>query len=276
VLGIALDLYNVVRLTARPGRSIEIVSPMGEEKRGGARAMVLKAANLFFDWSRQLRRGFDLELEGDIPIARGLGSSVTIRLGVVAALNELTASKLSRQRLLEMVTQLEGHPDNAAPAVFGGFTAAGKVNHSIRCIRFPLDRRLKFIALIPHFEISTKEARKLLPHSFSKGDTVYNINRAALITAAFASGDLKQLAGLFEDRIHQPYRERLIPQLSRVIRAGEAVGAVGGWLSGSGSTIMCLALEKADQIAAAMKKELPDSEVRVLTADNEGFKLVGS
>jgi homoserine kinase len=235
--------------------------------------MVLKAANLFFERAGKTAFAFDLWLAGEVPLARGLGSSVTVRLGVVAALNELTQRPLDRQQLLEIVSRLEGHPDNAAPAVFGGFTVAGQVGKAVRCLGFPVDHKLRFVTLIPDFEVSTKEARKLVPASFSKADTVHNLNRASLITAAFASGNYKQLRGLFDDRLHQPYRERLIPQLSRVIQAGERAGAIGGWLSGSGSTIMCLALDKADAIAAEMLKQLPNGKVLVLGADNEGYTV---
>jgi homoserine kinase len=158
---------------------------------------------------------------------------------------------------------------------------AGIVGKTGRCFRFPVSPRLKFVTLIPHFEVSTKQARKLVPSMFSKDDTVHNLNRAALISAAFASGDYDTLRGLFEDRVHQPYRERLIPQLSRVIRAGEKAGAIGGWLSGSGSSIICITLDRPQVVAKAMQKqfrsrevELADSEVRILTADNEGAKIL--
>jgi homoserine kinase len=133
---------------------------------------------------------------------------------------------------------------------------------------------LKFIALIPRFEVSTERARKLVPAVFSKADAVHNLNRAALISAAFTGANYAALPGLFDDRVHQPYREQLIPQLSRVIHAGEKAGALGGWLSGSGSTIMCITLDKADAVARAMRRQLPDSDVRILAADNEGAKIV--
>jgi len=100
------------------------------------------------------------------------------------------------------------------------------------------------------------------------------LNRAALITAALAAGDYEALRGVFDDRIHQPQRAALIPQLARVIHAGERAGVIGGFLSGSGSAIICLAVQNTDAVARAMQRQLPDSTIKILTADNEGFKVM--
>jgi homoserine kinase len=140
-------------------------------------------------------------------------------------------------------------------------------------LRCPVSPKAKFVTLIPRFELSTEQARKLVPQTFSKADTVHSLNRAALISAAFALGDYESLRGVFDDRVHQPYREQLIPQLSAVIRAGEKAGAIGGWLSGSGSTIMCLTLENPETVAQAMQRVLKDSDVQILTADKDGVKV---
>lgn len=273
-LGIAVKLYNRVCVTPAGKPGVRITSVIADDARAGAEQMLGEAAALFFKRTRTAKFGFDISLTGDVPIARGLGSSVTARLGAVAALNELAGTKLDRQGLLELVTELEGHPDNAAPAIFGGFTAAGMVADSVRLLRCPVPSKLKFVTLIPRFEVSTAKARKLVPMSFSKADTVHNLNRSSLISAAFALGDYEALRGCFDDRVHQPYREQLIPQLSAVIRAGEKAGAIGGWLSGSGSTIMCLTLEKPEAVASAMRRQLKDSDVHILTADNGGVTVV--
>jgi homoserine kinase len=274
-LGLAVRLYNFVEVQPVAKRGVEITSPISDEARAGATAMLSESAALFFKRAKKKSFGFRISLTGEVPIARGLGSSVTARLGVVAALNELTGAKLDRPALLDLVTELEGHPDNAAPAIFGGFTAAGLVGKSVRVVRVPVSPKVKFVTLIPRFELSTEKARKLVPQSFSKADTVHNLNRAALISAAFALGDYEALRGTFDDRVHQPYREQLIPQLSAVIRAGEKAGAIGGWLSGSGSTIMCLTSQNAEAVAKAMQRQLKDSDVFILQADRDGVKIVG-
>ncbi len=275
-LGLAVALHNRVAVTRRDGKGATVTSPIPEEARAGATAMFEAAAAAFFRSAKVRAFGFDVHVAGEVPMARGLGSSVTARLGCVAGLNALCGSPLDRQGLLQIVSDLEGHPDNAAPAVYGGFTAAGFVDGQVRCLRVPLKRDVRFVTLIPSFEVSTPEARKLVPQTFSKQDTVHALNRSALVATAFALGDYGALAGLFDDRVHQPYRAALIPQLDPVIRAGVKAGATGGWLSGSGSTIMCLAVAGADTaaIAKAMLGKLRGSAVHVLRPDNDGVKVL--
>jgi homoserine kinase len=272
-LGLAVALYNRATVRRRSDRRVEITSPIAEEARAGALAMLEEAAAAFFKKTHAQRFGVDLHLAGDVPIARGLGSSVTARLGCVAGLNALAGSPLDRQGLLEVVAALEGHPDNAAPAVFGGFTAAGFVGSEVRCIRVPLPSRIRLVTLIPHFEVSTPEARKRVPQTFSKADTIHILNRASLVTAAFATGRLENLRGCFDDRIHQPYRAALIPGMDAILAAGVKAGAIGGWLSGSGSTLMCLALDNPEAIATAMQRKMPKAAVHILKPDNAGLKL---
>jgi homoserine kinase len=272
-LGLAVALYNRATVRRRSDRRVEITSPIAEDARAGALAMLEEAAAAFFKKTHAQRFGVDLHLAGDVPIARGLGSSVTARLGCVAGLNALAGNPLDRQGLLEVVAALEGHPDNAAPAVFGGFTAAGFVGSEVRCIRVPLPSRIRLVTLIPHFEVSTPEARKRVPQTFSKADTIHILNRASLVTAAFATGRLENLRGCFDDRIHQPYRAALIPGMDAILAAGVKAGAIGGWLSGSGSTLMCLALDNPEAIATAMQRKMPKAAVHILKPDNAGLKL---
>lgn len=270
-LGIALSLYNRVRITRNETAAPRITSPIAEEARPGATALIAEAAALYFRSTGQDPFGFDIHLSGDVPIARGLGSSVTVRLGTLAALHVLTGRALDRRQLFQWVTELEGHPDNAAPATFGGFTAAGIIDGEARCLRLTVHPALRFVAVIPPFEVSTEAARRLLPPSYARADVVHNLSRVALIVAAFAQGDTDSLRGLFEDRLHQPYREPLIPSLRAVVRAGVRAGAVGGWLSGSGSTILCVTLADPEAVGRAMAGEIPGGAIRILRADTRGF-----
>lgn len=273
-LGVALKLYNFVRVRPAAGKVVRLVSALTPGPHDGAQAMAAEAARLFFKRARQRAFGLEVTLKSDVPMSRGLGSSATVRLGVIAALNALTRAGLERHQLMELATELEHHPDNAAPATFGGFTAAGFLNGGVRCLRFAVSLRLKFVVLIPRYAVSTVKARQLVPPTFSRADTVHSLNRAALISAAFAASDYEALRGLLEDRVHQPYREQLIPQLNRIIRAGEKAGAIGGWLCGSGPAVICITLKNAAAVAQAMQRQLRESEVKVLTADNEGVKVV--
>jgi homoserine kinase len=217
--------------------------------------------------------GIDVTAEGNIPIARGLGYSSTLRAGIIAGLNELSATELSRGDIVHLVTQLEGHPDNASPAVLGGFTVSGIMNKQTRCIRFEVDPSLKAVTLVPDFQVRTSAARKLLPKEFSRADAAHALNRSALIVAAFASKKYETLRGVFDDRFHQPCRLQLIPQLDRVVSAGVDAGAIGGFLSGSGSAIICLAARNLEEVGAAMKSQLPESEVKILSPENDGLSV---
>jgi homoserine kinase len=208
---------------------------------------------------------------GDVPQSRGLGSSVTVRLGLLYGLFALFGAPVGGNDLFELCAQLEGHPDNAAPAHFGGFTVAG----GPKIGRFEVGEELKFVLLIPDFEISTPEARKVLPPQLDRLSAVRSCANACRITAAFASRDYELLRGAFADGLHQPFRERLIPFLPKVIAAGEAAGALGGFLSGSGSTICCLTLGDAETVAAAMlaAADSPGARTVITTADNHGIRI---
>jgi homoserine kinase len=216
-------------------------------------------------------------VHGDVPFSRGLGSSVTVRLGVVAGLNRLTNSGFSKQQLFQMVTDLEGHPDNAAPAVFGGFTASGMMSdESARCAAFSTPTDWRFVAWIPDMEINTVKARLLLPEVYPKSDVFLNLNRVALVTSGFASGDLRILQEAFEDRVHQPYRAQLLPEFYKVVQTSIEAGAVGGWLSGSGSTTMSLAANQqvAEVILAAWESLGLSGKFQILEPDNTGFQEI--
>jgi homoserine kinase len=174
---------------------------------------------------------------------------------------------LSRERLFELCAKLEGHPDNAAPAAFGGFTVAGGAVTA----RFEVDPDLRFVLLIPDFEVSTPAARKVLPSQVDHAAAVLSCGNASRVTAAFASRNYELLRGAFVDGLHQPFRRPLVPFLYEVIAAGERAGALGGFLSGSGSTICCVTLEDPDAVSLAMSAAAAGLHRMVVTsADNTG------
>ena len=254
-LGVALQIYN--RVTVAPAATPQ------------ADAMAAAAAEKFFAASGAAPFPFSWKIAGDVPRARGLGSSVTVRLGLLHGLNELAARPLTRERLFALCAELEGHPDNAAPAAFGGFTVAG----GAEVARFDVAPELRFVLLIPDFEISTPAARNVLPAQLDRLAAAQSCANACRITAAFAAQNYALLRGAFADQLHQPFREKeLIPFLSKVIATGEQAGALGGFLSGSGSTICCVTLENPDAIAAAMLTASGHAGARIVitSADNTG------
>lgn len=262
-LGIALGMQNRVTVT-RTERSIS--PPHG---------MVSEAARLFFRRTRTAQFGFDWEIVGDVPISMGLGSSVTVRLGILAALNELSGCPLSQDGLFALCTELEGHPDNAGPAAFGGFVLSTPKGEYFR---FPVGEELKFILLLPEQQILTESARRVLPANVPLRECAMNMSYACAITAAFATGQYERLRDHFEDFLHQRYRAHLVPGLYEVIQAGTNAGGLGGFLSGSGSAICGVTLAgNENAVATAMRQAYPDPTrcgLRIVTADNNGTSIV--
>jgi homoserine kinase len=238
--------------------------------------MVEKAAAAFFASTGVKPVPFHWEITGDVPTARGLGSSVTVRLGILHGLNELSGRPLIRDDIFDICAELEGHPDNAAPGEFGGFAVAHQLKEGARCITAPVSEELKFVVLIPDFEIQTSAARRVMPKMIPHKEAVASAINGMNITAAFLYQHYELLPGCFGDYLHQPYRQPLIPMLPKIIAAGEKAGALGGFLSGSGSTIICVTLKSQKKVAAAMLAAAGKTPARVIitTADNEGARKV--
>lgn len=259
-LGVALQLYN--RVTVARSAAKATVHPMAAQ-----------AAEAYFRASGGEAFAFDWSIEGDVPASRGLGSSVTLRLGLLHGLNVLAGKMLAPNAIFELAAELEGHPDNAAPAQYGGFTVAG----GGPVLRFPVDPKLRFVLFIPDFEIRTEEARAILPATVDRQTAVASAGRACRITAAFASGDYESLdaADAFDDlAFHQSHRLPFIPFLPTVLQAARAAGAIGGFLSGSGSTIAALTFHKPKTVAAAMQAAAGGGGHTVVTrADNHGVRI---
>ena len=274
-LGIALKLHNQISVRETDTLTVERID--GQKGSASANAMAREAVDAFFRRSKGKPHGLQIEVKGDVPVSSGLGSSVTVRLGILFALNELNDRPLGDTELLDLVSELEHHPDNAAPALFGGFVVSAMINGTVRYRRFNVPPALKFVVCVPEYEVSTEKARALLPKMVPLRDAVENLNRVALITSIFATGDYSLLRGLFDDKLHQPYRKKLIPMLDEVIAGGVEAGALAGWLSGSGASIMCLAEQKEKAVAEAMANVFAKQQIRcethILIADNDGTRV---
>ena len=257
-LGVALRIYNDVTVSRGRGRSVG--------------TMASSAATAFFERAKQRPFSFGCSIAGEIPQSRGLGSSAALRLGVVHGLNELADRPLQRREIFEVCAQLEGHPDNAAPACYGGFNVVRGFERQM----FTVSAQMHFVLLIPDFEIATSEARRLLPSRVDRLQAVENSRNACAITAAFASREYQSLCGAFLDHLHQPFRKKLIPFLDRVIAAAESAGALGAFLSGSGSTICAVTLRSPEKVSRAMLTAAASPGARTLltAADNRGTRVL--
>jgi len=255
-LGVALALYNYV--------TVRRAAPTTKD------TMVMEAAVAYFRASGKKPFDFDWSIRGDIPRSRGLGSSVTVRLGVLQGLNELDGRCLDQDALYRLCAELEGHPDNAAPAAFGGFTAARPDRVYFRCDIAP---ELRFVLLIPDAEMETGASRAQLPLNLPRTDAVQSLAHAAIITAAFASKRYQLLRDSFRDWLHEPFREEFNPHLRPAVNAAVAAGALGGYLSGSGSAVCGVTLNDPHRVAGAMQSVVPSARVLVLEADNRGVAV---
>lgn len=184
-------------------------------------------------------RGIKIHIDAHIPICRGLGSSAALLVAGAMGANVLRGNKLSTQGLLNITNAMEGHPDNLAPAFFGGLTASMVDNGLPVCVNFPLHPDWEFLALVPDFTLSTSKARAALPTDYDRADAVYNIAHGALVLKALELGDEKLLRNAMQDRIHQNYRKKLIPDYERIESLVRTTGAAF-CLSGAGPTLLCI------------------------------------
>ena len=280
-LGIALNLYNFVRLYWTGDTQIE--SYKDGALNSESLAMIREAEAVFRSATGQPKTGFKLEIWGDVPISRGLGSSAVLRGGVVAALNAYYGNPLDKDRLVGVLAQLDPSPDNVAPCVWGGFVVVRSdpdTNHYLGCIKFPVSEEISFIVVSPETRVKTHDSRDVLPKQYPFCDAVRSINSAAYTVGVFASEQYERLTHAVADFIHEPYRLRLSPLVREAIDAGVSAGAYTGWLSGSGSSVLCVApSEKAALVGQKMSKVYADNGVACqlfqLKADNEGIRVVG-
>lgn len=276
-LGLALQVHNRVMLTRADDDAARPVTPSD----GRAQAMVETTAAAFFAAARVRPFGFSYQITGDVPPARGLGSSVTVIGGVLGGLNALSGVALSKDQLVSIATAVEGHPDNAAAGILGGFCVArcdAVTNAYVDTVRIELPPELAFVATSPDVEMLTKESRGVLPATLPYFDAVRSINSAAYLVAAMVSGEYERLRHSVNDFMHEPYRLPRIPGGRAAITAGMTAGAYTGWLSGSGSTVLCVAPRAvAGAVAAAMQDAFTaaglTSTARVLSADNTGLAV---
>jgi len=273
-LGIAVGLHNTVTVDVTTGDDVTApdaadpgLAPMAARVRSACAAA----------WSVRLP-AFAVRVAGEVPIARGLGSSSTILLGVAAACQTLAGRAFDRAELLPIAAALEGHPDNVAAACLGGFTVVGAVAGGLRWARFAVPDDLVAVLAIPAYEVKTSEARRILPAMTSRGEHVLAVQRTALITGALASGRIGDLAGLFADGWHEGHRAALNPSLTALRADAATAGALGTILSGSGSTLLTFATRAsapaiASAITAGCRARVETVAVRVADFSNTGLDV---
>jgi len=280
-LGIALSLYGTLEVTRTIDDQITYFGDTPEFPEEAV-TMVQEVAQTFFKQTGTEPTGFGFDIKSEAPIARGLGSSVILRGGFLAGINHLCGSPLSKYEQVELISLIEGHPDNASATILGGFTVARFCPDSNRYLgtqKFDVSEEVAFVVVSPELEIKTDESRGSLPTQIEFSKVVSSLNALAYLVGAFASANYESLKACQVDYIHQPYRLPHIPKSKEAIQSGIDAGAYTGWLSGSGSSVLCVT-RKSDSanVLAAMEAEFKQIpiEIRsyVLTADNEGITVI--
>lgn len=271
--GLALTLYNTITLEETEN-GLEFT---------GCDAAYANTDNLIYvaykaamDYMGLPVKGLKVEIDAQIPISRGLGSSAALLTAGAMGANALHGSPLSLQQILEITNPIEGHPDNLAPAIFGGMTASMMYGSEPVTVPCPLHPDWKFLALVPDFPLSTSAARSVLPASYSRGDAVYNVGRGALVVKALELGNEALLAKAMDDKIHQPYRRSLIADYGIIEEAVQSHGAAF-CLSGAGPTLLCVT--RSDALADRLRSTLPavtaaNWTVLELQAEHKGVQIL--
>ena len=221
-------------------------------------------------------RGVKIHIESQIPICRGLGSSAALLVAGAMGANVLRGNKLSTQGLLNITNAMEGHPDNLAPAFYGGLTASMVDNGLPVTVNFPLHPDWEFLALVPDFTLSTPKARAVLPKEVSRADAIYNISHGAMVLKALELGDEKLLRNAMQDRLHQNYRKSLIQDYEAIEALVRTTGAAF-CLSGAGPTLLCITRNKGleEKLAAKLPSITQANwEMLPLHIDFQGARVI--
>ena len=249
--GCALSLYTDVTFE-ETASGLEITGC--DEAYAGPDNMVYTAYCAVLASLSEEVRGIKIHIESQIPICRGLGSSAALLVAGAMGANVLRGNKLSTQGLLNITNAMEGHPDNLAPAFYGGLTASMVDNGLPVTVSFPLHPDWEFLALVPDFELSTPLARSVLPKDVSRADAIYNISHGAMVLKALELGDEKLLRTAMQDKLHQNYRRSLIQDYDAIEALVRTTGAAF-CLSGAGPTLLCITRD--EKLEEKLAEKLP-------------------
>jgi len=273
-IGLALDLW--VRATVQPALHFAISFKAGKyvPTNAGFENEIVRGLDRVLHGERP---NVSILIENDIPLGKGLGASAAGAVLGIAIGAELAAERPSLETLARHATELEGHPDNALPALLGGIIIAAQVEDAAPSyLRFEPPARLSAVVVTPHIVLPTAAARALLPAQYERRDAVFNIQRAALLAAALASGQTHVLRVASGDRIHQPYRAPLVPGFDEIL-GFDMPGLLAIALSGAGPSVLALVDGNGpaigDAIRAAFAREAIESDAFELGISNRGVTV---
>ena len=256
--GMALNLYNI--FTFKKGKS-----NVNENN------LIYRSFKYFYDYYKIKVPEIEINVDSEIPSARGLGSSATCIVAGIMAANILSGKNIEKNKILKLATEIEGHPDNVAPAIFGGIVTS-IVEDEVFYSREEVDDNLNYLLLIPDFELSTEEARKVVPKEITLNDAVSNIGRAVLVTKAITIGNFNLLKGSALDKLHEPYRKKLIEDFDIFEKIAQKDNGVI-FISEAGPTILIIAEKENKKIIENIENQKESKNTWILKnlkADNNG------
>lgn len=276
-LGLAMTYYNYINM--EESDCVDIKALDGLDIPTDKTNLVFESARHLYEICGKKLDGLKIEQTSNIPMARGLGSSSACIVGGLVGANRLLGQPLSADEIVDLAAQIEGHPDNTAPALLGGIVTAVFDGRKVHWVKQEVNTKLKFVAIIPDFELKTEKARSCLPKTVSHKDAVYNLSRAALFSASLLTGKFENLRTACHDRLHQPYRMELIPNCRRVFDIAYNHGAYAAYISGAGPTVMAVVDEQNEYFTGKVKFSLETEglggwEVKLFHIDNDGTKVI--
>lgn len=255
-LGLALDLWNETIITLAIEYSVQVNGEGMEKLSAGENNLIIRAAQTLAERVGKRLPPFHLDCTNHIPLSSGLGSSAAAKLTGLLGANALLGKPLLREEILDLASEMEGHPDNVAPAMLGGLVVSTIENERVFAHKINTgtnnDSTIHITVVLPDFHLSTQQARAALPDYVTTRAAVHNISRTVMVAEAFRNGDLELLAKAMTDTIHQPYRLPLIPGGREAMDAAKAAGASAAAISGAGPSIIAFSAKHDPAIGEAM------------------------
>lgn len=275
VIGVSLDLYNYIQLESNS--DFEISYNKGNIPLDKNNLIYYSFSQVFKKLELEVPENIKIKVDVNIPFCRGLGSSSSAIISGVYLANLYLDNKLDDNFIIEVANEIEGHPDNIVPCLKGGLNISMLDNNKVFTKKINIKNNYKFIVSIPDFEVSTKEARKVLPSHIDLSSAIFNMSKLSFLIKAFEEGDDEILKICLNDKLHQPYRKKLIPFFDDIHKISMENNSLGCVISGSGPTILNIVNNKNSELIASLiqnywKTNGINSYYEILSIDNDGIK----
>jgi homoserine kinase len=275
--GLALNIYNTFSFEEKSDGKLTIRGV--ERKYQGTTNLVYRAMQEVFSKVNYHPKGLSIHSDVAVPISRGLGSSATCIVAGLFGANSISGNQLSKDDLFNIAVKLEGHPDNVAPAIFGGLVVSLNDYDKNIYIKNTVHPCYDFYAFVPNFVLSTSDARNILPKKISHSDATHNIAKATITYLSFVNGLEDNLKTCMKDRLHQPYRKKLIPHYDSITRKARDFGCLNSCISGAGPTILTVVSKSnptfSSNMANFIEEKMTDWQMLTLSPDNQGVQIIG-